>query len=216
MYQYILFDLDGTLIDSEQGITESAAYALGKFGITVRDHKELLPFIGPPLLQSFSIFYGFDAEKSVEAVAYYREYFGKVGVYQNRIYDGIESLLRKLKEEGKTLLLATSKYEYYAIQILEQLNLMQYFTFVAGSLKDGGRGTKAEVIAYVLEQQKIADFSEAIMIGDRKHDIEGAQTVGIHSIGVLYGFGDREELSSQGATYLAANTDEIYQIVINN
>ena len=215
MYQYVLFDLDGTLIDSEQGITESVAYALSKYGIPVHDRKELLPFIGPPLLQSFSIFYGFDAEKSAEAVAYYREYFGEFGVYQNRVYDGIEELLQKLKAAGKTLLLATSKYEYYAIKILEHLNFMQYFTFVAGSLKDGGRASKAEVIDYVLKQQKISDFSKAVMIGDRKHDIDGAKTVGIDSIGVLYGFGDREELSSHGATYIAENTEKIYQILIN-
>ena len=216
MYQYILFDLDGTLIDSEQGITESFQYALSKYGITIKDRQELLQFIGPPLYHSFSVFCGFDAEKAAEAVEHYREYFGKVGVYLNRVYDGVEELLKKLKADGKILLLATSKYEYYAVKILEQLHFMQYFTFVAGSLKDGSRGTKAEVISYVLEQQKIDDLSQAVMIGDRQHDIEGAKAVGIDTIGVLYGFGDREELSSHGATYIAEDTKKIYQIIINS
>lgn len=216
MYQYILFDLDGTLIDSEQGITESVQYALEKFGISVKDRKDLLPFIGPPLFQSFSVFYGFDAEQSAKAVEYYREYFGEAGVYHNRVYEGVEELLKKLKAAGKTLLLATSKYEYYAVKILEYLNFMQYFTFAAGSLKDGGRGTKAEVISYVLEHHNISDYSEAVMIGDRKHDIEGAKVVGIDSIGVLYGFGDLEELSSHQATHIAQTTEDIYRIIMNN
>ena len=213
MYQYILFDLDGTLIDSEQGITESVSYALQKFGITEAP-KNLRHFIGPPLFQSFSLFYGFSKEQSAKAVEYYREYFGEKGVYLNTVYHGVESLLKKLYEAGKTVILATSKYEYYAKQILEELGFEKYFSFVAGSLKDGGRGTKAEVISYILEEMKIANRSLAVMIGDRKHDIEGAKELGLDSIGVLYGFGDYEELSSHGATYIVQNTEEIYRIVM--
>lgn len=213
MYQYVLFDLDGTLIDSEQGITESASYALAKFGI-IEDPENLRHFIGPPLFQSFSVFYGFSEEKSAKAVEYYREYFGEKGVYQNTVYDGIETLLQKLHAEGKTLILATSKYEYYAKLIIEYLGFSKYFTFAAGSLKDGRRGTKAEVITYILEQMGITDRSRAVMIGDRKHDIEGANETGLDSIGVLYGFGDYEELTSHGATHIAKNTDEIFEIVM--
>ncbi|MBQ8497428.1 MAG: HAD hydrolase-like protein [Clostridia bacterium] len=214
MYQYILLDLDGTLIDSEEGITKSASYALKKFGIT-EEPGNLRHFIGPPLFQSFSVFYGFSEEESAKAVKYYREYFGETGVHLNRVYDGIGALLQKLHDAGKTLILATSKYEYYARQIMDELDFSKYFSFIAGSLKDGGRGTKAEVISYILEQMGITDLSSAVMIGDRKHDIEGAKTVGMDSIGVLYGFGDYEELSSHGATYIAGDAEEIFKIIMD-
>ena len=213
MYQYVLLDLDGTLIDSEEGITKSVSYALKKFGITEKP-ENLRHFIGPPLFQSFSLFYGFSEEDSVKAVEYYREYFGETGVYLNRVYDGIEKLLKDLYDAGKTLILATSKYEYYAKLIIKELGFSPYFSFIAGSLKDGSRGTKAEVISYILEQKEIHDLSSAVMIGDRKHDIEGAKTVGLDSIGVLYGFGDYEELSSHGATYIAKDTIEIFKIIM--
>jgi phosphoglycolate phosphatase len=212
MYQYVLFDLDGTLIDSEEGITKSVAYALSKFGIT-EDPKSLKHFIGPPLFRSFSLFYGFDEEKSAKAVEYYREYFGEKGVYMNTVYDGVEALLKALRDAGKMLLLATSKYEYYAKMILEDLGFSQYFAFAAGSLKDGGRGAKAEVISYILREMQISDLSNAVMIGDRMHDIDGAKEVGIDAIGVLWGFGNEEELSSHGATYIAANTEDVLKII---
>ena len=209
MYQYVLFDLDGTLIDSEEGITKSAAYALSKFGIT-EDPKSLKHFIGPPLFRSFSLFYGFDEEKSAKAVDYYREYFGEKG---GVTISGGEPLLKALRDAGKTLLLATSKYEYYAKMILEDLGFSQYFAFAAGSLKDGGRGAKAEVISYILREMQISDLSNAVMIGDRMHDIDGAKEVGIDAIGVLWGFGNEEELSSHGATYIAANTEDVLKII---
>lgn len=212
MYQYILFDLDGTLIDSEEGITESAAYALSKFGI-IEAPKNLRHFIGPPLFRSFSLFYGFDEEKSAKAVEYYREYFGEKGVYMNTVYEGVKTLLQDLRDADKTLILATSKYEYYAKMILDDLGFSPYFAFAAGSLKDGGRGTKAEVISYVLNEMNVSDLSSAVMIGDRMHDIEGAQTVGIDSVGVLWGFGSREELTSHGATYIAQDTDALAEIL---
>jgi phosphoglycolate phosphatase len=213
MYDIILFDLDGTLIDSGLGITNSAMYALEKYGIHIENRESLRSFIGPPLLDSFMNTYGFSEAKAREAIDIYREYYGAKGVFEITVYDGLEALLTKLKSAGKTVILATSKYEYYALQILEHIGFDQYFDLAVGSNKDGSRGTKAEILTYILEKQNIIDKSKVVMIGDRKHDIIGAKAVGIDSIGVLYGFGDREELEAHGATHIAKDADEIWDIV---
>ena len=155
----------------------------------------------------------FSADQIVQKAERFREYFGEKGVYMNTVYDGVEALLKALRDAGKTLLLATSKYEYYAKMILEDLGFSQYFAFAAGSLKDGGRGAKAEGISYILREMQISDLSNAVMIGDRMHDIDGAKEVGIDAIGVLWGFGNEEELSSHGATYIAANTEDVLKII---
>ncbi|MBQ8404228.1 MAG: HAD family hydrolase [Clostridia bacterium] len=213
MYNTILFDLDGTLIDSAEGIKNSFRYAFAKLGLPEPTDEYLNNFIGPPLLDSFKNFCGFPPEKAAHAVEVYREYFAEKGVYQNRVYDGIEELLKKLKASGKTLVLATSKYELYALQIIENLGFSEYFDFAAGSLADGGRGTKAEVIEYALASIGAADKKSAVMVGDRMHDIEGAKAVGIDSIGVLFGFGSREELESHGATHIAATPASVYALI---
>ncbi|MBO5048274.1 MAG: HAD-IA family hydrolase [Clostridia bacterium] len=213
MYDIILFDLDGTLIDSGLGITNSAMYALSKYDIHIENRESLRSFIGPPLIDSFMNTYGFSEEKAREAIEVYREYYGAKGVFEITVYDGLEALLAKLKNAGKTIILATSKYEFYALQILENIGFAKYFDFAVGSNQDGSRGTKAEIISYILESQNITDKSKVVMIGDRKHDIIGAKTLGIDSIGVLYGFGDREELETHGATHIAKNAEEIWTIV---
>lgn len=213
MYNTVLFDLDGTIIDSAEGIKNSFRYTFNHFGLPYPTDEYLNQFIGPPLLDSFKNFCGFSDEKAAHAVEVYREYFSKKGVFQNYVYEGMEALLKKLYENGKKLILATSKYELYAIQILEHLDLAGYFDFVAGSLKDGGRGSKFEVISYVLEACKIDDKKSAVMVGDRMHDIIGANEAGIDSIGVLFGFGTREELEEHGATHIAKMPKDIYDIV---
>ncbi len=214
MYDIILFDLDGTLIDSGLGITNSAMYALEKYGIHIENRESLRSFIGPPLIDSFMNTFGFLKEKALEAIEIYREYYSRKGIFEITPYDGIEALLAKLKNAGKTLILATSKYEYYALQILENLGFAKYFDFAAGSCKDGTRGTKAEIISYILEQKNILDKSKTVMIGDRKHDLIGANTVGIDSVGVLYGFGNREELIQYGATHIAARPADVFDIIM--
>lgn len=208
-YQYLLFDLDGTLTDSALGITNSVKYALEEFGIVVKDRGELLKFIGPPLVDSFMEYYGFSREKAAEAVAIYREYFQAKGIFENRVYDGVEEVLKELKDRGKTLILATSKPEVFTVRILEHFHLAEYFYFVAGATMDESRNKKDQVIAYALEQCKIADKSEALMIGDREHDILGAGANGIDSVGVLYGFGSREELEAAGADYIVETLEEL-------
>ena len=206
MQDILLFDLDGTLTDPGIGITNSVMYALKSFGIIEHAREKLYPFIGPPLLNSFMEFYGFDEQKAEEAVTRYREYYQETGIYENLVYDGIPELLKELKTEGKIILLATSKPEPFAKQILTHFNLMQYFTAVAGSDFGKIRNTKGKVIAYALElYAKMSGGTvqalreRAIMIGDRSYDIEGAKENGIRSVGVLWGYGSREELEKAGA-----------------
>lgn len=209
MYQTILFDLDGTLTNPALGITNSLAYALEKFNIEVTDKKELYRFIGPPLQDSFENFYHFSKEDSLKAVDFYRDYFRHKGLYENEVYQGIPDLLERLKAQGKKLLVATSKPEEFARQILKHFELFDYFDLVAGASMDGSRRLKGDVIAHALTSAQVSDLSAAIMIGDREHDIIGAKKNGLDAIGVLYGFENREELKKAGATYIATNVEEL-------
>lgn len=209
MYKYVLFDLDGTLTNPEIGITSSVMYALEKFNIMVEDRKELHPFIGPPLDYSFQTYYGLSEEESQLAIKYYRERFSVKGLYENEVYEGVDNLLQQLKDSGKTLIIATSKPEEFTLKILKHFELYKYFDYVAGATMDGSRGEKADVIRHALEISGIKDKSEAIMIGDRKYDILGAKENGLDSIGVLFGFGDYEELAEAGADYIAENVQDI-------
>lgn len=209
MYQTILFDLDGTLTNPALGITNSLAHALEKFNIEVTDKKELYRFIGPPLQDSFENFYHFSKEDSLKAVDFYRDYFRHKGLYENEVYQGIPDLLERLKAQGKKLLVATSKPEEFARQILKHFELFDYFDLVAGASMDGIRRQKGDIIAYALTSAQVSDLSAAIMIGDREHDIIGAKKNGLDAIGVLYGFGNREELKKAGATYIATNVEEL-------
>lgn len=214
MYQNILFDLDGTLTDPGIGITNSVMYALKKFQIEVEDRATLYKFIGPPLKASFEKYYGFSKEESELALQYYREYFKPKGLYENQVYKGVRELLTELKSRNKTLILATSKPEEFAIEILKHFDLYPYFDFVAGATMDSSRVKKVDVILYALQSYGVSDLSSAIMIGDREHDILGAKQVGLDSIGVLYGYGDYEELKEAGATYIAENAEDILKIIL--
>lgn len=214
MYQTILFDLDGTLTDPGEGITNSVAYSLRRYGIEVTDRTELYKFIGPPLYQSYMKYYGFDEATAHQAVEFYREYFGPKGLFENEVYPGMPELLSALKAAGKTLLVATSKPEGYARQILEHFDLAKYFDFIGGSTMDGSRIAKGDVIRYTLEQAGVVNDGTLLMIGDREHDVLGAAESGIPAIGVLFGYGSREELTSAGAKYLAADVSDISRIIL--
>ena len=216
MRNIILFDLDGTLTDPGLGITNSVIYALDKFGISVEDRSELYKFIGPPLQNSFMDFYGFDEEQASQAVTYYRELYNVTGKYENEVYPSVPEMLQKLKKQGCHLLVATSKPEYLARDILEYFSLADYFCVIAGSDLEGVRNTKGKVIDYALKQfteQMAISMEEAkenaIMVGDRFHDIHGAKKNGIVSVGVLYGYGDREELEQAGADYIAKKPEDV-------
>ena len=209
MYDIILFDLDGTLTDPGIGITNSVAHALAHWNIEVKDRAELYKFIGPPLSDSFMRYYGFSEEDAIHAIAVYREYFSVKGLYENEVYPGIPELLQSLKNAGKTVVLATSKPEGFAVEILRHFGLYDYFDIIAGASMDESRNKKADVIAYAISQMKNPDLSRMIMIGDREHDILGAKQIGIDSIGVLYGYGDRAEHEKAGATYIAEKVKDI-------
>ena len=209
MKQYILFDLDGTITDPKIGITSSVAYALNKFDINVENLDTLCKFIGPPLKDSFMEYYNFSEEDAEQAILYYRERFQDKGIYENFLYENFEDMLIRLKNQGKTLLIATSKPTVFAERILEHFNLRQYFDFVGGSNFDGTRTNKAEVIFHVLKENSISDLSNAIMVGDRKHDIIGAKKAGLQSVGVLYGYGNYEELEAAGADYIVKTVEEL-------
>ena len=213
MIKYILFDLDGTLTDPGLGITNAVMYALKKYNIEVEDRSELYKFIGPPLRDSFSKYYGMTAEEAEQAVIYYREYYSVTGLFENQVYEGIPDLLSQLKGDGYKLVLATSKPDKFSIAILEHFDLYKYFDFAACATFDGKRDSKASVINYALESLEINDTSEVIMIGDRLHDVEGARECGIDAIGVTYGYGDRAEHEADGAKYIADTVDEISQII---
>lgn len=211
--QYILFDLDGTVTEPFEGITNCVAYALKHFGIEVEDRNTLRPFIGPPLIDSFQEFYGFSKEQAEEATKKYRELYNIEGIYQNELYEGMKELLSYLKEKGKTVFLATSKPDVFANRILSYFEIDDYFDFVGGSDINGERNTKSAVIQYVLEQNGITDISQAVMVGDRKYDILGAKNFGMDSIGVLYGHGSREELEQAGATKIAETVSALKEIL---
>ena len=212
MRQHILFDLDGTLTDPMIGITKSVRHALKHYGYEVEDLRELIPFIGPPLSESFEKFYGLSHEDAMEAVEIYREYYRPTGIFENDVYPGIPDLLRRLRDDGFSLYVATSKPEVFAKQIIEHFDLQEYFTLVGGSELDGGRVHKDEAIAYVLETCGISP-DEAVMVGDREHDVLGATGLGIPCIGVLFGYGSKEELERAGAAALAADVPELEEML---
>ena len=213
-FKYILFDLDGTLTDPAIGITNAVMHALKKYGITVSDRKELYQFIGPPLWDSFEKYCGFSKEEANTAVEYYREHYRDIGLFENQVYHGCEDLLKKLKDNGQILIVATSKPEVFAKQILEHFDLARYFKFIAGSTLDGSRVKKGDVIKYALESCGIIDGSQAIMIGDREYDIIGAKEAGISSMGVLYGYGSRDELEEAGADFIVSTVEDIGEVVL--
>ncbi len=212
-YELVLFDLDGTLTDSCEGVTNSVEYALNKFGITVKDKTELQKFIGPPLIVSFMEFYNFSEEQAEQAIAFYREYYTEKGIMENEVYAGIEDVLASLVKAGKRLCVATSKPEPFAKQILEYFNLSKYFEYIAGATLDEKRTQKEEVIEYALEQCKLTDRTKAIMVGDRKYDILGASKCSLDSIGVLFGYGSRKELEAAGANYIAETVHDILKFI---
>ncbi len=208
-YKYALFDLDGTLTDPGEGITRSVQYALAKFGIVVENRRELYCFIGPPLHESFEVYYGFSREGAFRAVDAYREYYAVKGIFENEVYAGIRECLAALHASGVKISLATSKPEVYAKQILQHFALDGYFDAVAGSEMDGSRTKKAEVVERALMLLGNPDVRECVMIGDREHDVLGGAAHGMDTIGVTFGYGSEDELRLSGATHIAHTPEEI-------
>ncbi len=213
--KYILLDLDGTITNPAEGITKCFEYALNHFGIEVESRAELEQFIGPPLRKSFMDGFGFDEEKAELAVAKYRERFIPTGMFENVVYEGMEHALKTLKDAGKVLIVATSKPEHMAKKILAHFGLDIYFDDICGSNDDASRNEKDEVIRYALEKQGITALSDVLMVGDRKFDVIGAAKCGLKCMGVLYGFGDREELEAAGAAYIAETVEDMARIIVS-
>lgn len=213
--KYILFDLDGTLTDPKEGITKSFQYALAHYGIDEPDLDKLEVVIGPPLRDSFVDFYGFTKEKAREAEMKYRERFSTIGMYENFIYDGIASMLHKLREEGKMLAIASSKPTIFVEKILEHFEIKEYFHHIIGSNLDGTRSDKAEVVDTAIAGFGQVDKCDIIMVGDRKFDVIGAHERGIEVIGVSYGYGGEEELEEAGADYVVNSVVDLEKLLLS-
>lgn len=213
-YNIIFFDLDGTLLDPRIGITLCVQYALKAFDIDKSNLDSLCKFIGPPLKESFMEFYGFDDNGAVQAVAKYRERYRDIGIFESEIYPGIDDLLQRLCAAGRRLVVATSKPTVFAKRLLEHFHIVQYFEFISGSELDNTRTNKGEVILYALQQMRINDTSNVLMIGDREHDIIGAKKAGIASVGVLYGYGSYHELKAAGADYIVEDIAGLKEILL--
>ncbi len=212
MYQTLLFDLDGTIIDSAPGIYRSVQYALSKFGITVSDLSVLRPFIGPPLRDSFERYYGMSGADAEKAVQYYRDLYEPEAKLECSVYPGIPELFETLRAAGKEIVLATSKPEKFAREILAHFSLDRYFDRIGGASFDGKRDTKEEVLRYLLSERK--ETENAVMIGDTKFDMIGARALGLPGVGVTYGFGSREELLDNGAAALAESPEALGKILL--
>jgi phosphoglycolate phosphatase len=212
-YTNILFDLDGTLTDPYLGITSAAKYALNKFNIIEEDTDKLKLFIGPPLEKSFLEYYNFNKNDVKTAVKYYREYYSKKGMYENKLYAGIDDVLKELNKRNKNCFMATSKLQSFAEKIAQNFNMHNYFKHITGSNMDGTLSEKEDIVKYTMEKCEL-NKNETIMIGDRKYDIIGANKNGIDAIGVLYGYGTREELEKENPKYLCNEVIDILKIII--
>ena len=212
---YLLFDLDGTLTEPERGITNSLKYALGKYGIEETDMQKLRSCIGPPLIDAFENQWGFEREKAVEAVAFYREYFAEKGIFENELFDGIAEMLLELKAAGHTLLVATSKPEEYATRILEHFHILQYFDSVVGNTLQEERPKKEDVLHYIQFLYPDISRDNALMIGDRKYDVEGAKSLSLPCAAVSYGHGSQEELIAAGADVILPTVQALHQYLMS-
>lgn len=211
-YKNILFDLDGTLTDPKTGITNSVAYALKHYGIEVSDKNSLCSFIGPPLIHSFNKYYGFDEKKALEAVNIYREYFSDKGIFENNLYDGVIPMLEKLQSQNKRLFIATSKPQKFACQIAAHFGFDKFFEAIRGIPMDGENMSKDQVIAKVMREFSL-QTDDTIMVGDRSYDVDGARENGLACVGVLYGYGDRNELENAKASHIVNSVTELKKLL---
>lgn len=211
MYHYLLFDLDGTLTNPKEGITRCVQYALRHFGIEEPHLDKLEPFIGPPLIDSFMEYYGFTREQALKGVEKYRERFRDTGIFENQVLEGIPQMLKTLKEQGACLAVASSKPEEYVVRILEKFSLAPYFHQVVGASMDESRSAKEDVIREALRRLGVGEREKprVLMIGDRKHDAQGAKACGIDCLGVYIGFALPGELEEAKASYIAHSVEEM-------
>lgn len=216
MIKVLLFDLDGTLTESGEGIIRSVQYALDKFGIVENDMEKLRRFVGPPLVDSFMKHYGFTHEDALKAVDIYRERFGKVGIFENALYPGADQMLAKLKEAGYMLAVASSKPEHYVQQILEYFKIAEFFDEVVGATMDEKRTSKTEVLEEVLRRLELHEQKEEIlMVGDTELDIRGAKDHGIDCVAVTYGYGDLEKMKAEKPLKIVDSVSELEAFLVS-
>ena len=213
MYKIVLFDLDGTLVDTERGLVNSVVYALSKMGITETDINKIKAFIGPSIRTVFRDIYDMNNEDVEAAATYFRKYYMDKGIYQCSLYQGVKKTLIELKKNNKYLAIATSKPIENAIEVLRFLKILQYFDHCEGGNMDGTHTCKTEIINDIISRYKHIDKSEMIMIGDRKFDIEGAKNNGIDTIGVLYGYGSIEEINASKPDFLISEFDWLVRYI---
>lgn len=212
-YSVVLFDLDGTLTDSSDGIIKSLQYSAVSMGRPEPDYKSLIPYVGPPISIVMEEYFHYPPLEQKQAIAFYRERYHAVGMYENKIYDGVLPLLHLLKQQHKTLAIATSKPEVFALKIADHFHFTEYFQCICGGSLDSKQNTKERIIKNVLNTLQVHDLPSIVMIGDRKYDIEGAKRNGIASLGVLFGYGSSEELAQAGADYLVETPLDILKYV---
>lgn len=213
-FTHLLFDLDGTLIDSKRGIFNAVNYTLDQMKIDPADRPaDMSPFIGPPLRDSFKELFNFSTEKAEAATSVYRDYYGKKGLFEYDVITGVENAIRHLAGKGVAMYVVTSKAEEYAVQIINSLSFGQYFKNITGCEIDGRRSSKHELILHTLNLIDVEPSEHVIMIGDRYHDIRGAKAAGISSAAVLYGYGSSEELLNESATIYINNPGELVILV---
>ena len=210
----IFFDLDGTVVDTGPGIKNGVRYAAAKYGVTFEEGDTLDRFIGPPLTSSFSENFHLSEKETAEAIATYREYYASVGLYECDLYPGIRELFRDLKGSGKTVCIATSKPERFASIILDRFSLSEFVSCLGGATFDGTREKKADIIDYVFDKIGVAERSVSVLVGDRHYDVDGAKACSMDSIGVLYGYGDREEFEKAGADAIVETVEELRALLI--
>ena len=209
----VLFDLDGTLFDTSEGIKFCYKHGLNHFGITVEDDSELDRVIGPSLYYSYHEFYGLEGDDVMEAVRLYRDLYSDKGIYRLRMYDGVDNMLQAIRQNGELIGLATTKPHVMAERILDFSGLKKYFDVICGSNLDGSLSDKYQLITTCMMKCDFSDNSRVYMVGDRFYDIEGAKTAGVHSIGVTYGFGSREELTGAGAEYISDSPGDVVRLI---
>lgn len=211
----VLFDLDGTLTDPFVGITRSLQYVLEKLGRTVPPAESLSWCIGPPIQSNIAVLLETEEPEIVqEGIRLYRERYAAEGKFENELIEGIPEALEKLAEEGVYLSVATSKLRTFAVEIIDHFGLRGFFDAVHGSELDGTNSVKADLVAHILSSEQIA-ASQTVMVGDRSHDVVGARANGLSSVGVLWGYGDRQELQDAGATRIASRPSELADLILD-
>ena len=213
-YNVIIFDLDGTLSNSKEGITKSVQYALEKMCIIEKDLDQLEHFIGPPLKDEFLKTYDVTEETAEQGVAYYRERYVPKGLYETQLYPGTMKMLQNLKDKGKYIAMATSKPQEMAEEVLRYLKIDSFFDCVMGAQLHGPRQSKQAVLEALFEKIALKDRNKYIMVGDTCFDVDGAAAVGIDAIGVSFGFGDVKEMKEHGAITIVDSMEELAQFLI--